>query len=82
MIQSTYDSYLLYTKNNSSGEFEIVGFQTNDILFLADKIFAVKKEKQLYKANLLAKKKEKLDNETIKFIDSYIKCESNINYLI
>lgn len=57
MTQLTYDPCLLYTKNSSSSRFRIIGFQTDDILFLAYKIFIVKKEKQLYKTNLLAKKK-------------------------
>ncbi len=67
MTQSTYDPCLLYTENSSSSGFGIVGLQTDDTLFLADKMFAVKEEEQLHKANLLAKEREKLDNETIKF---------------
>ena len=59
MTQSTYNPYLLYTKNSSSG-FRIVGLQTNDTLFLSDKTFVIKKEEQLHKANLLAKEREKL----------------------
>ncbi len=45
-------------------------------------MFAVKEEKQLHKANLLAKKREKLDNEIIKFNDGYIKYKSKVIYLI
>ena len=80
MTQSTYNPCLLYTENSSSG-FEIIGLQTNDILFLADKTFAIKEEEQLHKANLLAKKREKLDNETIKFNGGCIKRKSNVIYL-
>lgn len=58
MTQSTYDFFLLYTKNSNNSRFQIVDFETNNNLFLIDKIFAVKKEEQLYKDNLLAKKKE------------------------
>ena len=73
MTKSIYDPCLLYIKNCNSSGFGIVGFQTDNILFLADKIFVVKEEEQLYKANLLAKKREILDNETIKFNGGYIK---------
>lgn len=81
ITQSTYDPCLLYTKNSSSCGFGIVGLQTDNILFLADQIFVVKEEEQLYKANLLAKKRKKLDNEIIKFNNSYIKRKSNVIYL-
>lgn len=81
MTQSTYDSFLLYTKNSNNSRFQIVDFETNNNLFLIDKIFAVKKEEQLYKDNLLAKKKEKLDNEIIKFNGNCIIRKSNIIYL-
>ncbi len=43
MTQSTYDLRLLYTDNNSC-RFGIVGLQTDDTLFLADKTFAIKEE--------------------------------------
>ena len=43
MTQSTYNLCLLYTNNNSCG-FRIVGLQTDDTLFLADKMFAIKEE--------------------------------------
>lgn len=62
MTQSTYDLCLFRTKNNS-GRFKIVGLQTDDILFLADKIFAIKEEKQLYRANLQPKKEKNLTTE-------------------
>ncbi len=60
----------------------MIGLQTDDTLFLEDKMFAIKEEEQLHKANLLAKEKEKLDNETIKFNGSCIKRESNVIRLI
>lgn len=69
---------MLYTKNSGSSRFGIIGLQMNDSLVLANKIFAVKEEEQLYKANLLAKKRERLDNKTIKFNGSYIICKSNM----
>ena len=81
MTQSTYDPCLLYTENSSRSGFGIVGLQTDDTLFLADKMFAVKEEEQLHKANLLAKEREKLDNETIKFNGGCIKRESNVIHL-
>ena len=66
MTKSTYYPCLLYTDNNSCG-FGIVGLQTDDTLFLADKTFAIEEEKQLHKAKLLAKEGKKLDNASIKF---------------
>lgn len=47
MTQSIYDSYLLYIKNNS-GRFGIIGFQTDNILFIANRTFTIKKEELLY----------------------------------
>lgn len=72
---------MLYTKNSNSNRFGIVGLQIDEILFLANKIFAVKEEEQLYKANLLVKKREKLDNKIIKFYSGYIKRKFNRIYL-
>ena len=80
MTQSTYDPCLLYTDNNNC-RFRIVGLQTDDTLFPADKTFAIKEEEQLPKAKLLAKKREKLDNASIKFNGSWIKHESNFIHL-
>lgn len=80
MTQSTYDPYLLYADNDSSG-FEVVGLQTDDILFLADKTFAIKEEKQLHEAKLLAKEREKLGNASIKFNGGCIKHESDVIHL-
>ena len=67
-------------KNSSTG-FGIVGLQTDDILFLSDKTFAIKEEEQLHKANLLAKKREKLGIKTIKSNGGYIIHESSVIYL-
>lgn len=71
---------MLKTKNSSS-KFGIIGLQTDDILFLADKIFAIKKEEQLYKANLLVKKREKLNNKIIKFNNRCIRRKFNVIHL-
>ena len=80
MTQSTYDPCLLYANSNSSG-FGVVGLQTDDTLFLADKTFAIKEEKQLHEAKLLAKEREKLGNASIKFNGGYIKHESDVIHL-
>jgi hypothetical protein len=44
----------------SNKPFGIVGLQTDDILFFADKTFADIKKNKLYKAKFMAKKQEKL----------------------
>lgn len=44
ITQLIYDFFLLYIKNSSNSRFEIVDFETNNILFLINKIFAIKKE--------------------------------------
>ena len=54
--QSTYNPCLLY--NNKP--FGIVGLQTDNILFLADKSFAGNKQSKLHKAEFIAKKQEQL----------------------
>ena len=77
MTQSTYDPYLLYTENTSSG-FGILGLQTDDTLFLSNKIFVIIEEEQLHKTNLLAKEREKLGNKTIEFHGGYITHESSV----
>jgi hypothetical protein len=56
MTQSTYDPCLLY----SNKPFGIVGLQTDNTLFLADKTFADTEENKLYKAKFMAKEQEKL----------------------
>ena len=50
MEQSTYDPCLLYTLTNGLG---IVGLQTNDTLFLADKTFADAEEAELQEAKFM-----------------------------
>ena len=82
MTQSIYNPCLLYTENSSSTRFGIVGLQTDDILFLSDRMLAIKEEEQLYKANLLAQEREKLDIKTIKFNGGYITQESNVIHLM
>jgi hypothetical protein len=56
MAQSTYDPCLLY----SNKPFSIVGLQTDNTLFLADKTFADAKENKLYKTKFIAKERERL----------------------
>jgi hypothetical protein len=51
MEQLTYNPYLLYSPLNGLG---IVGLQTNNTLFLADRIFADTKETKLQEAKFLA----------------------------
>ena len=50
--QSLYNLYLLY---NNSTQFNIVGLQTNNTLFLANDEFAALKKNKLYKAKFMAK---------------------------
>jgi hypothetical protein len=64
MTQSTYDPCLLYSTRPSG----IVGLQTDDTLFLADKEFADNERKELHKAQFLAKEREELTTQIpIKF---------------
>jgi hypothetical protein len=75
MKESTYDSCLLYTNKNSFG---VVGLQTDDTLFLADKSFAEAEESELNKANFLAKDREQLTSITpIKFNGGQIQLQDN-----
>jgi hypothetical protein len=65
MEQLTYDPCLLYTLTNGLG---IIGLQTDDTLFLADKTFADAKEAELQEAKFMAKPREQLTEQTpIKF---------------
>jgi hypothetical protein len=52
----TYDPCLLY----SNKPFGIVGLQTNNTLFFADKTFANIKKDKLYKAKFIAKERKRL----------------------
>lgn len=61
MSPSTYDPCLLSTSGDCLG---VVGLQTDDTLFLADKEFAAREQKELENANFLAKKREKLTAKT------------------
>ncbi len=73
MIESTYDSCLLYIAV-SNKSFGVVGLQTDNTLILTDDIFAAIKEKELKEAKLLAKDREKLTlNTPIKFNGFYIR---------
>ncbi len=51
-----YNPYLL----QSNKPFSIVGLQTNNTLFLADKTFAKVEQNKLHKAKFIAKKYEQL----------------------
>ena len=80
MTESTYDSCLLYTNKNGFG---IVGFQTDDTLFLADDRFAILEAIYLKKTKLLAKDREKLTRlAPIKFNGSHIRLESDGSILL
>ena len=69
MITSTYDPCLLQTNK----PFSIVGLQTNDTLFLADKEFADTEQNKLHKAKFMAKECEQLTADTpLKFNGSLI----------
>jgi hypothetical protein len=59
MEQSTYDPCLLQSNN----PFGIVGLQTDDTLFLADKTFAEAEQIELDKAKFIAKEQEQLTAE-------------------
>jgi hypothetical protein len=59
--QLTYDSCLLQSNN----PFSIVGLQTDNTLFLADKTFAKVKQIKLNKAKFMAKKQEQLIVKTL-----------------
>jgi hypothetical protein len=66
---------LLYI--NKSG-FSVVGLQTNNTFFLADKSFVKAEESELNKANFLAKDKEQLTFITlIKFNSGQIKLKND-----
>src|SRR5450432_4631128 len=68
--QSTYDLCLLY----SNAPFGIVGLQTDDTLFLANKDFAIVEQEELDKAKFIAKEREELTvNTLIKFNGGLIK---------
>ena len=55
----TYDLCLLYCSNPKQG-FGIVGMQTDDTLIVADNVFAVWEEEEIWRANILCKPWEKL----------------------
>jgi hypothetical protein len=76
MEQSTYNPCLLYTLTNSLG---IVGLQTDDTLFLADKTFADAEEAKLQDAKFMAKPCKQLTKQTpIKFNRGLITQEGNL----
>lgn len=72
MLESSYDSCLLWVSNPSMG-FGVVGLQTDDTLILADKTFAAAEEVELQKAKLLAKPRDQLTiDHPIKFNGGFI----------
>jgi hypothetical protein len=72
--QSTYNPCLLY----SNKPLRIVGLQTDDTLFLADKEFADTEQNELYKAKFIAKEREQLTVDTpLKFNSSLIQLVSD-----
>jgi hypothetical protein len=70
--QSTYDPCFL--QNNEP--FGIIGLQTDDTLFLADKTFAETKQNKLYKAKFIAKERKQLT------VDIPLKFNSSIIQLV
>ena len=73
IIKSTYDFCLFYINSNNKG-FGKISLEINNILILANNIFAIIKEKKLKKGKLLEKDWEKLIvNTSIKFNRGYIK---------
>jgi hypothetical protein len=63
---STFDPCFLF-RNDSNG-FGLIGMQTDDTLIVADSVFASTEEAGLKEANLVAKKRDKLtENSPIKF---------------
>jgi hypothetical protein len=74
MDQSTYDPCL----RHSNEPFGIVGLQTNDTLFLADKTFAEVEQNELHKAKFIAKEREQLTvNTPLKFNSGLIQLVSD-----
>ena len=74
MDQSTYDPCLL----QSNKPFGIVGLQTNDTLFLADKTFVEAEQNELRKAKFMAKECEQLTVDTpLKFNGGLIQLVSD-----
>ena len=80
MNQSTYDPCLLY----SNKPFGVVGLQTDDTLFLADKGFAEQEQIQLQKAGFMAKDREQLQQgKDLKFNGAVVHIEdTNITLTI
>jgi hypothetical protein len=76
MEQSTYDPCLLYSRGPSG--FGVVGLQTDDTLFLADKGFAEQEQIQLQKAGFLAKDREQLQQgKDLKFNGAVVHIENS-----
>jgi hypothetical protein len=71
MIESTFDSCLLHIE--FINHFELVDLQTDDTLILADDEFVALEEKELARAHLTSKRREKLNLIiSIKFNDELI----------
>jgi hypothetical protein len=93
MIESTYDSCLLYKfesieslkflEHFESESFEIVDMQIDDILILVNSIFAAEKEKTIKKAKILTKTRDHLiTKNSIKFNETKIALDSSENITI
>jgi hypothetical protein len=70
MISSTYDPCFLITDRNRP--FGVVGIQTDDTLILCVDAFTRLKDKELTKANLMAKPKEELTLANQLIFNSYV----------
>lgn len=80
MIEFTYDFYLLYTNSNKKN-FRVVGIQINNILIIANDIFAITNEQELKNIKLLTKNRKKLTHNTfIKFNRGYIRLEGDRSF--
>ena len=75
----TYNLYLLFIRTN---RFSVIRLQTNNTFFLSNKTFVFFKKKELKKANLIAKSKEKLGPDSpLKFNKGDIRLNGTLIYL-
>ena len=70
MTTSTYDPCFLITTGKEA--FRIVGIQTDDTLILASEEFLALEDRELSKANFLAKPKEALTPEDPLIFNGYV----------
>lgn len=82
LVQSTYDPCLLYRKSNSN-DICILGMQTDDEIFGANKVFTIKEQKKLTKAGFIAKEREMVTTQTpFKFNDGKIHLEKDNSIIL